>query len=94
MSEGMLGADPAALRELGRDFDNSANLISEARALLAAKINGPLQWHGADAFFFQHVLNSSHAPTLRNAAQMLSDCSRTLAQQAQEQEDASAANGG
>lgn len=89
MSEGMLGADPAALRQLGRDFEDSAHLINEARALLAAKINGPLQWHGADAFFFKHVWNSSHAPTLRKAAQMLSDCSGRLAQQAQDQEDAS-----
>ncbi|AJT40539.1 hypothetical protein UM93_01460 [Psychromicrobium lacuslunae] len=85
----MLGADPEELRALAREMSQRADQLREARATLSAKVNGPLQWHGPDAFFFKHAWNSSHAPTLHKAAEMLLEASRRLQQQAQDQQDTS-----
>ncbi|WP_394942104.1 hypothetical protein [Psychromicrobium sp. YIM B11713] len=90
MSESLLGADPEELRALARQMAQGADLLRTARATLSAKINGPLEWHGPDSFFFKHAWNSSHAPTLLNAAEMLHNSSLALGRQAQQQEDTSA----
>ncbi|NYE96694.1 hypothetical protein FHU41_002944 [Psychromicrobium silvestre] len=90
MNGEMLGASPEELRSLSGDFVRAAQLLSEARAALTAKINGPLQWHGPDSFFFLHAWNSSHAPTLQRAVEMLQSTSRSLLDQAAKQEQTSA----
>jgi len=85
----MLGANPEELRALAQEMLLRAELLKDARATLSGKINGSLQWHGRDAFFFKHAWNSSHAPTLLKTAELLREASRKLQQQAQQQEDTS-----
>ncbi|WP_285726510.1 hypothetical protein [Psychromicrobium xiongbiense] len=89
MSENLLGANLEELRALSRDMEHSAQMLRTARAGLISTINGGLQWHGPDAFFFTHAWNSSHAPTLLQAAEMLSGTSLALNRQAAEQENTS-----
>lgn len=89
MESGFLGADPHALHELARQMETQAGVIRQTRARFNHIVNDALPWQGPDAFFFRHVWNSSYAPTLADGAELLSACSRQLADQAAQQQAAS-----
>lgn len=86
MTSGFLGADPAILQQLAREMESQAGLIRDTRSALSNVVNSALPWQGPDAFFFRHVWNSSHAPTLAAGAELLSNASRHLLEQAAQQQ--------
>ncbi|MEX0768725.1 MAG: hypothetical protein WD029_09660 [Microthrixaceae bacterium] len=88
-----LGADPLALRQLGAAF----NRLSVQAELTAATLGRRVRhssWQGADAQAFSADWQRRQQPYLRSVAVTCARCSVELKQQAQQQEQASAAESG
>lgn len=93
MGEGIIGADPAQMRELAKAMSHSGQQLENAARELQAVLGG-VRWRGADSERFKQRWSSNLRPTLRTAGAGLEDAAKLLAAQADEQETASAADGG
>lgn len=89
MSTGLYGSDPEELRQFARELEQATNILLAVKSELSTRISSTLRWEGPDAFFFRHAWQSSYAPVIGQAAQMLEDTAHTLLLQASEQESAS-----
>lgn len=93
MSQGMIGADLASLRELAK----SASLSGQELAATATSLQNAVthtRWVGHDADSFRSRWASSIRPTLNTASASLDSISSHLFAQADAQEAASSATGG
>lgn len=89
----MLGADPAQLRDLAKDFAKAATDLTTLSASLSARVNRPGGWNGPDAEDFRRIWNSQHRPRIASANSCLQDAAKTLLRNAEEQEKASSVAG-
>ncbi len=89
----MIGADPAQMRELAKAMSRSGQQLDNVARELNAALGGT-RWRGADSERFRQRWASNLRPTLRTAGAGLEDAAKLLAAQADEQETASAAEGG
>ncbi len=89
----MLGADPIQLRELARSMSTSREQLDSAARDLHSALSRA-RWHGPDSDRFRQRWATNLRPTLRSAGAGLADAASLLAAQANEQETASAADGG
>lgn len=93
MGEGMIGADPAQMRELAKAMSQSGQQLDNTARELHAVLAGA-RWRGADSERFRQRWASNLRPTLRTAGAGLEEAAKLLSAQADEQETASAADGG
>ncbi|AJT42348.1 WXG100 family type VII secretion target [Psychromicrobium lacuslunae] len=92
--EGFIGANPQELRDFAKQVSNAAGIIRDQGNTLTATINSGRGWNGPDAGHFRQRWNSSQHPLLNNTADSLLDVAKTLNRNADEQEKASAVDGG
>lgn len=91
---GMYGADVAQLRALAEQFNVAADEIERAGRVLAQDIATTASWHGPDAVSFRGAWNSSHHPRVTSATSALRAAARTVRLNADQQDRASAVEGG
>jgi hypothetical protein len=87
----MLGADPAALRQLAATIDNFAGELSSLAGQLSAVVADAL-WQGMDAEELAEQWDASGRAALINAAGSLRNASTALLRNADQQEETSAAD--
>jgi hypothetical protein len=85
---GVIGMDPAQVRDLARLLDVSSRSLDDMASLVGTAIRGT-SWGGADAEQFRHAWFGRHAPVLRQVGVALHETSRTALTDADQQEDAS-----
>lgn len=88
------GADVAALRALGERFDRAADEIERAGRVLAQDITTTTAWQGPDAVGFRGAWGGSHHPRVTSATSALRAAARTVRLNADQQDRASAVDGG
>ncbi|MDJ0317614.1 WXG100 family type VII secretion target [Arthrobacter antibioticus] len=93
MTEGMIGANPAQMRELAKSMSLSGQALEKVAVSLQSAVTQS-RWHGPDSERFRQQWISRLRPTLRTACAGLEDASKLLLVQATEQEKASAVDGG
>lgn len=93
MSSGMVGADIAALRELGKSINHQAATLEGLAGRLTTAISHP-SWRGTDATRFRGEWRSSHVVKLRAAGSALREAATAILAEASQQEKASAAASG
>lgn len=93
MSEGMIGADPAQLRELAKSMSDSGNKLDAIAQSLGASIS-QTGWRGADSEQFRQRWSTILRPIIRTNGSMLGGLAKELGAQADEQEKTSAADDG
>ncbi|MDO9396790.1 MAG: hypothetical protein Q7T71_09615 [Herbiconiux sp.] len=94
MASGFWGADAGELRALAKDFDQKAGQLSGVLSTLTTAINGTSAWTGPDAAIFRQEWNGVHRSSLVQANAVLLAAASALVKNADEQEQASAADGG
>lgn len=94
MTGGFWGADADQLRALAKDFDQKATQLSGMASTLTASINGAGAWSGPDAALFKQDWNSTYRVSLSSANQALVAAASALVKNADQQEQASAVDGG
>jgi len=87
------GADVAELRDLAADLGTRASDLRTIESRLTARING-VRWDGPDAARFVGNWNTGHRKALVAATALFDGVARDLRTNADQQERASAANGG
>lgn len=93
MAAGMYGADVEQLRSLAKNFESSGfNLLNIIRTL-DRYINSTDAWRGPDAERFRANWNGRYRLAVMRSAEALNEGAVALAQNAEEQQQASAANG-
>ncbi|WP_285725673.1 hypothetical protein [Psychromicrobium xiongbiense] len=92
MSE-MLGANPDNLRMIAQAMEQSAGKLDSARTDLSATFSR-VRWRGPDAAHAIQRFQQSQSVSLHDAAAMLRDCAKGLYRNADEQDKASAVDGG
>ncbi|RFA09198.1 hypothetical protein B7R54_08135 [Subtercola boreus] len=85
--------DAGELRALAKDFDQKASQLQGLLSTLTVEINRTQAWGGPDAESFRQQWNSTHRTSLQNANSVLTAASTALVRNADEQEQASAADG-
>ncbi|MUK01721.1 hypothetical protein GM708_07100 [Vibrio cholerae] len=93
MTDGMIGADPTALRALAQTMSVSGISLSTIDQQVSAVL-GRVGWQGQDAQRFRSEWNSSIRPKLQDSASLLREKSRVLLADADEQDTASDQGGG
>lgn len=93
MAGGLYGADVVQLRFLGNRLDQAAEEIDRAGHVLTQGITATTQWQGPDAALFRNIWSSSHHPRVSGAAAALRAAARTVRLNADQQEQASRADG-
>ncbi|WP_285727666.1 hypothetical protein [Psychromicrobium xiongbiense] len=93
MNDQMLGADPQQLRDLAKLFSTSSQQIDHAVNLLQPIVER-VRWYGGDASAFKANWSSRMRPQLTDARTYLEATSKDLVGQAEQQEKASAVEGG
>lgn len=91
---GSWGADVAALRALADVMLSGADTLRGARAQVASLVESSTRWDGPDASTFRTDWSSALAPAVLAAAALLDRTAETLRRDADQQESASAADGG
>ncbi len=94
MAGGLYGADVAQLRALGARLDQAAAEIERAGRILAQDITTTTRWQGPDASVFRNLWSTSHHPQVASATAALRAAARTVRLNADQQEQASRADGG
>lgn len=94
MASGLYGADVAQLRALGARLDQAAAEIERAGRVLAQDITTTTRWQGPDASLFRNLWSTSHHPQVASATAALRAAARTVRRNADQQEQASRADGG
>ena len=94
MASGYFGADVAQLRELGERITASAGELESAQRLLGQCLVTTTQWKGPDAAGFRGDWAGSHQPQMARVASALHAAAQALRANADQQERASAADGG
>ncbi|WP_394938551.1 alpha/beta hydrolase [Psychromicrobium sp. YIM B11713] len=94
MVDSMLGASPEELKGLAKYVDSTSQDLSRTTATLEAVLNGQIRWYGADASGCRRHWAGSMRPALNQAISMLSEVSKVLVRNAEEQIKASAVEGG
>ena len=89
----MHGADVGALRSLAAQFDRAAGQLDQNRMAVGNAIQISA-WIGPFAVRFRIQWNSEHSMRIHDAAQLLREGAHALRRNANEQERASAADGG
>lgn len=90
---GMLGADVAQLRSLAQQFDRAADRLDASRAAVGGAVESA-HWRGADADRFRQLWSGQSAPRIGQVVHALRDAATSLRTNAQQQEQASAVDGG
>ncbi|WP_028280857.1 hypothetical protein, partial [Arthrobacter sp. H5] len=93
MTSETLGANPDQLRSLAQSMGTSSQTISAADQTITALLSG-IPWNGGDADRFRDRWHSIFRIQLNQAATTLSDQSRLLVDQADQQEQTSNDGGG
>lgn len=94
MSAGMLGADPRALRDMARQFDDAAHRLMGVRSSVQGWVDRAGIWSGPDHRRFTDAWETTGAAAIVDAASVLHRCAGVLRANADAQEGASAADGG
>lgn len=89
----MYGADIGELRALAAQFDRAADQLDGCRGALGGQVHSS-PWAGADAVRFKGDWSSQYAPRLNTTATRLREAARSLRSNADDQERASAVDGG
>ncbi|KRA24635.1 hypothetical protein ASD65_09605 [Microbacterium sp. Root61] len=87
------GADVTDLHRLAESLERSAQSLQEIATTLSGAI-GATRWPGPDGEKFSHEWSNQHRATLVRAGGYLSTASQTIARNAADQEQTSAASGG
>lgn len=93
MAEGMIGANPEELLSLAKSMESSGSTLKQLSSSLHSAISHA-RWSGPDSERFKAQWNGGMRMTLRTTGDKLSSISTSLASQAKEQIQASAASGG
>ncbi|NYE94717.1 uncharacterized protein YukE [Psychromicrobium silvestre] len=94
MTDEMLGANPDELKSLAKYVDATSENLDRTANTLDAALNSGLRWHGSDATDFRQQWAGSMRPALHRSAAMLSNLSRILVRNADEQIKTSAVDSG
>lgn len=89
----MHGADIAQLRSLAAQFDRAADQLETCRMAVGGSVRSS-PWQGADAVRFRADWDSAHAGRIAAAASLLRTGAQGLRNNADQQEQASAVDGG
>jgi uncharacterized protein YukE len=89
---GLIGADVEALERLAADFDNGAQELRDLAAQLSGAIDAARDWQGPDAERCKEEWGTFAQQRMTGVSDALATAGRLLAQNAQEQEDASRAD--
>ncbi len=89
----MYGADVAQLRSLAAQFDRTADQLDANRVAVGNAIQISA-WVGPFATQFRYQWNSEHSTRIRGAVSILHDAARSLRRNADDQDRASAVDGG
>jgi uncharacterized protein YukE len=89
----MYGADIAALRSLAAQLDRAADQLDAHRTFLGNVVQQS-PWHGPDADRFRGEWQGQHSPRVATSARLLRETAATVRQNADQQERASAVDGG
>ncbi|WP_395245243.1 WXG100 family type VII secretion target [Agromyces sp. MMS24-K17] len=89
----MYGADVAELRTLAQQFERSAQQLEACRATLGGQVRST-PWTGPDSARFGNDWTGTHSPRVDAAAAALRDAANRLRANADQQEQASAVDGG
>ncbi len=89
MTNGTIGADLAALRELSASFSQAQQQLSGISLMISSRVNAPGYWNGSDADRFRAAWNSDHRMRIVAAESFLTEGATTLRANADEQEGAS-----
>lgn len=92
MTTAFLGADADGLRRLGQTFASAAQSLQNIRKSINSLIFSA-QWMGSEADQFRSDWNRAYAPSIEAAASSLQSCTAYLNHKAQQQVDASSADG-
>lgn len=90
---GMFGADVAQLRALAQQLDRSADRVDGTRTSVGHAV-AAAPWRGPSADRFRQQWAGGHTGQLTDAARVLRDAAASLRANANQQEQASAADGG
>lgn len=90
---GMYGADVAQLRALAAQFDRAADQLEHGRTAVGSAIRVSA-WVGPSATSFRSQWDSEHSVRIAHAARSLRDGAHKLRANAEDQERASAVDGG
>lgn len=90
----IVGADVIELRALARRLDDAGSALLRTSAILTQQLTATRAWHGPDADRHRSAWLSQHQPALARTAAAMGEAARQVAQHADEQEQASAAEGG
>lgn len=93
MADGMIGADPEQLRDLAKIMESSGSQLKQVSSSLNGVI-ARVRWNGPDSEKFRGQWNNGMRKTLHSTGLMLAEHSSLLKNQAQEQDRASAVDGG
>jgi uncharacterized protein YukE len=86
---GLIGADVEALERLAADFDHGAQELRDLSAQIAGSIEAAHDWHGPDADRCKTEWGTFAQERMTGVSDALATAGRLLAQNAQEQEQAS-----
>ncbi|MFN8074051.1 MAG: hypothetical protein U0Q15_01365 [Kineosporiaceae bacterium] len=90
---GLVGADTAALAELGSRLEQSAAGLRDVAARLRAALHAA-PWVGDGADRYRSDWDTTHSPALSAAADLMATAASTLHQEGGEQDEAGADRGG
>lgn len=93
MADGMIGADPNQLRDLAKTMESSGAKLKQISASLNSVITHA-RWNGPDSEKFRGQWNNGMRKTLNTTGLMLEEHSSLLKVQADDQDQASAVDGG
>ena len=86
---GLIGADVEALERLAADFDDGAQELRDLSARIAGSIEAARDWHGPDADRCKNEWGTFAQERITGVSDALATAGKLLAQNAQEQEQAS-----
>lgn len=89
MTNGTIGADLAALRELSASFGQAQQQLSGISLMISSRVNAPGYWNGSDADRFRAAWNADHRMRILAAESFLTEGATTLRANVDEQEGAS-----
>lgn len=89
MTNGTIGANIDALRELSSSFSQAQQQLSNISLLITSRVNAPGYWNGSDADRFRAAWNADHRMRIFAAESFLTEGATTLRANADEQEIAS-----
>lgn len=94
MNAGMIGADPEILRRMAKQFDDAAHELMGVKGAIGPWVAMTNIWLGLNYHLFKDMWETTGAKTIVDAASIFHHCADLLRSNADEQDGASAADGG